>query len=203
MSSNAQTAANIANAQASTGPTTEQGKQRSSQNALKHGLTASAVLIPCEDPAAFEAFRRGLHEHWNPRGNGEFIHVEEMIVIQWRLRRCERIEAVIFSADVPDFKTLNNVSLHAARLKRQYSATFKELLAMQERRCNRDEIHLEQAEDIRRADAGTIATANRPLSRVAACGLGFRGPHLTINISPVGGSANAAALIVVNSRLTS
>jgi len=152
MSSNAQTAANIANAQASTGPTTEQGKQRSSQNALKHGLTASAVLIPCEDPAAFEAFRRGLHEHWNPRGNGEFIHVEEMIVIQWRLRRCERIEAVILSADVPDFKTLNNVSLHAARLKRQYSATFKELLAMQERRCNRDEIHLEQAEDIRRAD---------------------------------------------------
>ena len=152
MSTPAQVAANLVNAQASTGPTTEEGKQRSSPNSLKHGLTASTVLIPSEDPAVYEEFKRGLHEYWNPCDNGEFVHIEEMIGIQWRLRRCERLEAAILSADEPDFKSLNNISLHAPRLKRQYSATFKELNSLQECRYNKWQQNLAQAEVIRRAD---------------------------------------------------
>ena len=44
--SSAQLAANAANAQHSTGPRTSEGKNRSSQNASKHGLTAREVVIP-------------------------------------------------------------------------------------------------------------------------------------------------------------
>ena len=46
MSSAAQTAANRANAQLSTGPRTLEGKARVSQNALRHGLTAETPRHP-------------------------------------------------------------------------------------------------------------------------------------------------------------
>jgi len=45
-------ATNRANAQNSTGPRTEPGKQRSSLNALGHGLTAQTAVLPSEDPIA-------------------------------------------------------------------------------------------------------------------------------------------------------
>ena len=152
MSTAAQVAANIANAKLSTGPASEEGKQRSAQNSLKHGLTAKTVLIPCEDPAEYQEFTTQLLDYWRPHNEGEFYHVEEMIGIQWRLKRCERFEAIILAADAPDFKALNNISLHASRLKRQYSMTFKELNLMQECRYKRGRQNLQQAETIRRAD---------------------------------------------------
>jgi hypothetical protein len=40
---------NRANAQLSTGPRTPAGKQRSSLNALRHGLTGQIVVMPTED----------------------------------------------------------------------------------------------------------------------------------------------------------
>jgi hypothetical protein len=52
-------ATNRANSQHSTGPRTESGKQRSSQNALRHGLTARTAVLPTEDP---EAYQRHLQQ---------------------------------------------------------------------------------------------------------------------------------------------
>jgi len=46
-------AVNRANAQRSTGPRTEAGKQHSALNALRHGLTAQTAVLPSEDPAAY------------------------------------------------------------------------------------------------------------------------------------------------------
>jgi hypothetical protein len=45
---------NRANAQHSTGPKTESGKQKSSLNALRHGLTSQIVVMPTEDLAAYQ-----------------------------------------------------------------------------------------------------------------------------------------------------
>ncbi|MHC4795738.1 MAG: hypothetical protein ACYTF1_03755, partial [Planctomycetota bacterium] len=42
--------ANRQNAKKSTGPKTPEGKARSSQNALKHGLLARQILINDDDP---------------------------------------------------------------------------------------------------------------------------------------------------------
>jgi hypothetical protein len=41
--------ANRRNAQLSTGPVTQEGKQRSRQSALRHGLTAETVIDALED----------------------------------------------------------------------------------------------------------------------------------------------------------
>ena len=46
---------NIQNATHSTGPRTDEGKAIASQNSLKHGLASGTLLIPGEDPAAYEA----------------------------------------------------------------------------------------------------------------------------------------------------
>ena len=42
------------NALKSTGPRTPEGKKRSKFNALKHGLSAKTLVLPGEDPLAFQ-----------------------------------------------------------------------------------------------------------------------------------------------------
>lgn len=76
------TAANRRNAQLSTGPRTEEGKGRSRQNALKHGILASALLITAgegaEDPAQFNELLDGLRRDLAPVGTLEEMMVEKI-----------------------------------------------------------------------------------------------------------------------------
>ena len=60
--------ANRQNAKKSTGPRTPEGKRRVSQNAIKHGLSASEVVLPGEDAAEFERMRDGFVETLEPAG---------------------------------------------------------------------------------------------------------------------------------------
>ncbi len=53
MASEKQIAANRQNARKSTGPKTDAGKQRSRQNAFRHGLTAQTVIRHVESAAAY------------------------------------------------------------------------------------------------------------------------------------------------------
>jgi hypothetical protein len=70
---------NRANSQHSTGPKTEAGNQRSSLNALRHGLTGQIVVMPTEDLQAYqlhltntiptEPLKPISYKHWRtPRG---------------------------------------------------------------------------------------------------------------------------------------
>ena len=63
MTSEARTAANQRNAGHSTGPKSPEGKRRSSQNALKHGMTSKEkeFVLPNENA---EEFKDRL-AHWN------------------------------------------------------------------------------------------------------------------------------------------
>jgi len=152
MSTTAQHAANLANSHLSTGPKTEEGKAASSQNSLKHGLTAKTALLPGEDPTEYEALTQGMTIDLGPGNTVESSLVTELVDLQWRLQRVPRLEATILSFDIPDFKALNNISLHAARMKRQYSASLKELHQLQTVRKQQQEAAMAQAVTLRRAD---------------------------------------------------
>jgi len=58
MTSFRQIEANRRNARKSTGPTTEEGKQRSRRNAICHGLTAETVIGALEDAEDYKASKR-------------------------------------------------------------------------------------------------------------------------------------------------
>ena len=91
--SQSQLDANRLNAQKSTGPQTAHGKARSSQNALKHGLSAKTPLLPGEDPAEFAAFSEALFEDLAPHGAIEAYLVQRFADIAWRLKRLPHFEA--------------------------------------------------------------------------------------------------------------
>ena len=66
MATAAQKRANKQNAQHSTGPRTDEDKQRSSLNALKHGFRAKDPLIPGEDRDEFDRHSVDLETELRP-----------------------------------------------------------------------------------------------------------------------------------------
>ena len=87
-----QLAANRANAQHSTGPTSDEGKAASSQNARTHGLTGKTVLLPDENKTEFELFCTEVVGSLEPEGPIEREFAQIVANDQWRLRRVKRIE---------------------------------------------------------------------------------------------------------------
>ncbi len=97
MSSRAKRRANKRNAQKSTGPKTDQGKQRCSQNALKHGLRSRHPVIPGEDPIEYQHKLDELRADLRPLNSLEDSIVEQIADTSWRLKRITRIEAAVQS----------------------------------------------------------------------------------------------------------
>ena len=66
MATEAQIEANRANAQKSTGPRTPEGKEKASQNAITHGLSARETVIRGDDELEFEIHRETLLDQLIP-----------------------------------------------------------------------------------------------------------------------------------------
>src|ERR1700733_9699709 len=96
MTSFRQIAANRRNAAKSTGPKTEQGKQRSRRNALRHGLTAETVIGSLEDAQDYKAFEEAIASDFDAQSAVERELVLRLAGLLWRLRRTTRIEAGLF-----------------------------------------------------------------------------------------------------------
>lgn len=92
MSSLRRILASRANGSRSQGPSTEAGKQRSSQNALVHGLLARCLLLDDESPEAFKTLLEDHIQRYRPADPVEFGFIEEMVGAAWRLRRAWAIE---------------------------------------------------------------------------------------------------------------
>src|ERR1022692_3087918 len=123
-------ATNRANSQHSTGPRTDAGKQRSSQNALRHGLTARIAVLPSEDQAAYESHCRNFENEYQPATATETQLVQELADTSWRLNRIPILEASLI-AEVPSPQSLVPqlacLGLHSSRLSRQFQKTLDQL----------------------------------------------------------------------------
>jgi hypothetical protein len=102
MSTEAQILANRCNAQKSTGPRTSEGKTKVSQNAVKHGLTASqdarlggasrSQIISSESQADFDLYRERMLSELAPDSPMESMLAERIVTLSWRLKRVCRIQ---------------------------------------------------------------------------------------------------------------
>jgi hypothetical protein len=96
MTSFKQIEANRANARKSTGPTTEEGKQSSRCNAVRHGLTAETVIGALEDAEDYKAFEAAITADYDAQSAVERELVLRLASLLWRLRRATTMETGLF-----------------------------------------------------------------------------------------------------------
>jgi len=101
MATAAQIAANRRNALRSTGPRTAAGKAVSCRNALRHGLTARAMVVLDEDAQDFQRLWAELWTELAPRDGREELLTETVVQAAWRMRRAWRAEARLFNRAGP------------------------------------------------------------------------------------------------------
>ena len=133
MSTPAQAAASRANGAQSQGPVTPEGKTASSQNALRHGLRSAAVVLPGEDPEAFDRHVAAYVHRFQPADQPERDLVEAIAAAQWRLKRLMTIEASLFDGDDLG-RALGLVTRYESQLNRTYDRALQQLQDLQNNR---------------------------------------------------------------------
>jgi hypothetical protein len=96
MTSFRQIEANRRNARKSTGPNTDEGKQRSRCNAVRHGLTAETVIGALEDAEDYKAFEAAIIADYDAQSAVERELVLRLANLLWRLRRATTMETGLF-----------------------------------------------------------------------------------------------------------
>ncbi|HEX4231342.1 MAG TPA: hypothetical protein VHZ07_21910 [Bryobacteraceae bacterium] len=162
MSTAAQIAANQANSKLSTGPRTEEGRAKSSHNAVRTALTGRTVLLPTDDVEEYKNHVARFEAEFRPVTGREKELTQNIADTQWRIDRIFSLEQGIYAvgrvefaelfqnedesvrAAMIDVKTLttyqrqiNNLSLQEERLRRHFakdSAELKELVRIREAR---------------------------------------------------------------------
>ena len=161
---------NATNAQKSTGPRTVAGKQRSSLNALRHGLTGHVVVLATEDLVAYQHHLQGLVDHFQPKGALEEQLVQSLADTTWRLNRVPATEATYLTlvtegqldsiltnepraastlalaqTFLHQSQALANISLYEQRLARLFDRTLQQLHDVQAERREQDRRQMNDA----------------------------------------------------------
>jgi DNA polymerase I-like protein with 3'-5' exonuclease and polymerase domains len=137
MSTEAQIAANQANAQLSTGPITEEGKAASSRNNTKHGLTYSGVLffiLPWENAADYNLLHTDLLQQYFPMNAAETLLVDRLAQHHWLRSRAIFLQGKCFSADGSvDDQRLALYLRYQTTHERAFHTCLQDLLKLQDR----------------------------------------------------------------------
>ena len=166
-------AINRANARKSTGPRTEAGKQRSSLNALRHGLTGQTVVLPTEDHSAYQRHSKSFLDEYHPKDATETQLVQSLIDTSWRMNRAAAVETNLFSLGITEMedrlhanhpeaeaalamalafrehmRAFANISINSQRLARQFERTLAQLRQVQADRRAAEERQLKEAAKI-------------------------------------------------------
>jgi hypothetical protein len=139
MTSAKQIAANRENAKKSTGPKPE-SREKTSMNALRHGLTGQVNLMPDEDREAHDKFCAAIVESLAPAGALETQFAQSIAEDNWRLNRGRAIETNMFALGTFQHDT-GHVQIDAAIAAAQNFSDNPQkfqLLSLYMQRTNRD-----------------------------------------------------------------
>src|ERR1700675_4895336 len=163
-------AVNKVNAQKSTGPRTEAGKQRAKLNALRHGLTGQTIVLPTEDQSAYQRHSQSLLDECQPKGAIETQLVQSLLDTSWQLNRAAAVETNLFSLGITEMedriranhpeaedalamamayrehnRAFANISIYRQRLTREFERTLVLLRQIQAERRKNEERQLDDA----------------------------------------------------------
>lgn len=156
MSSNAQTLANQANAQLSSGPKTPEGKATSSRNATKHGFRGR-LHVRDHEREEFEALVEAHRAELNPQGPLENLIFDKLITAAWHLFRLEWAETELLkNGDKESFvyghpeayAILDTMYRYRQSHERSLYRALKELRALQTERAIRQRVGPELTQDL-------------------------------------------------------
>ena len=136
MSTSAQQQANRRNAEHSTGPKTDEGKARTSQNARRHGLCSYHFVLRREDQEEFDDLLADLTTEHHPCGPTEALLVQQMAQHFWLSQRAmalQRIEIEIADHRVP--KDLAVLIRYQTTNERAFHKDLATLLALKKERA--------------------------------------------------------------------
>jgi hypothetical protein len=110
----------------SCGPKTPEGKARSAQNALKHGMRAQKhVVLPDEDAAEFAALEGALVEELAPDGALQSVLAQRVAAAAWRLARAERLEAELFEENHLPGRSLGHALIRDGNRSRSFDTLLR------------------------------------------------------------------------------
>ena len=138
MSTQAQSLANQANAQHSTGPKSEAGKAAVAANATTHGATSKQALVKGESPSEYQLHNEKFRIEFAPVTMHERFLVQRMSDAAWRLHRLQAWELQMMERccthanpfeDNDQFKKLARAHRHTQSIERSYHLAHRELVA--------------------------------------------------------------------------
>ena len=115
MATEAQIKANQENAKKSTGPLTDEGKQRSSMNAMTHGIFSTIPLLPGENLEQFKLLEEEIIKAYQPTDAMECLLVQRVYLTcmrQIRLREAESAKLEISMMPEVMCKTVTQLFEH-------------------------------------------------------------------------------------------
>jgi hypothetical protein len=129
MSTEAKIEANRANAQHSTGPRTDEGKARSSQNARQHGLSSRTVFVPAGREEEFTTLMQKLFAEVRPVGEIQMQYFEQLTHAAWHTNLAR--ELLTLAYDSLDEKKITLFSRLLGQHERAFTRSHKMLQQLQ------------------------------------------------------------------------
>ena len=110
-----------------TGPRTQEGKNNSKHNALRHGIFSEVTVLPGESSHEYDSLLKGLWEALKPEGRLEMLLVEKLAMIAWRHRRLLQAEGAEIrqGSEFMEWDQRTRYSHEAEMVKRRIPREFK------------------------------------------------------------------------------
>lgn len=89
------------------GPISDEGKARSSANALKHAIYAERLVPIGQDPQVYDEYRQRVWRQWDPQDALEEELTLQLIRYGWKIRFYEVLENSLYSSEILNYYQSN------------------------------------------------------------------------------------------------